>query len=225
MYSRPKPIVVTRGQSGDVCTDMTTADIRAMRSKVRILHAAREWWPVPALVALAALGQQVLLASRYDVGGHAAEHLGSASIPFMGAAVLAILLWATPLALRQVDVLICVVAWFSVTIVVMIGNLRVVDDLVEAGHSQTPTSSVPDVADHALANSSVWYGVAAALLVVASFRSRRHTGNRTAIGAVIATVFFTPWIIPGMGVVVLAIVRCVARHRERGALTSLAFRA
>jgi hypothetical protein len=170
---------------------------------------------VPALVALAVVGQQVLLASRYDVGGHAAEHLGSASIPFMGAAVLAILLWATPLARRQVDVLVCLIAWFGATIVVMIGNLRVVDDLVGAGYSQTPTSSVPDVADHALANSSVWYGVVAALLLVAAFRRRRHIGNRATIGAVIASVVFPPWIIPGIGVVVLAVVRCVAHHRER----------
>jgi hypothetical protein len=171
---------------------------------------------VPALVALAALTQQVVLASRYDVGGHAAEHLGSASLPFMGAAVLIILVWATPLALRQVDVLVSVVAWFTATMVVMVGNLRVVDDLVAAGYSQTPTSSVPDVADHALANSSVWYAVAAALLLVASFRWRRHIGNRATIGAVIATVLFPPWILPGMGVVVVAIVRCVARHREQG---------
>jgi hypothetical protein len=186
-----------------------------------LAHAAQQWWPVPALVATAVLAQRVLLTSRYDVGGHAAEHLATAAIPFIGAAVLAVLLWATPLAVRQVDVLVCVVAWFGATIVVMIGNLRVVDDLVGAGYAQTPTGSVPDVADHALANSSVWYGVAAAVLLVAAFRRRGHIGNRTTIGAVIASVIFPPWIIPGLGVVVLAIVRCVARGRERGAPTSL----
>jgi len=172
---------------------------------------------VPVLAALAAVAQEVLLTSRYDVGGHAAGHLGSASIPFMAAAVLTIVVWATPLAARQVDVLVSVVAWFSATVVVMVGNLRVVDDLVAAGYSHTPTSAVPDVADHALANSSVWYGVGAALLLVASFRWRRHIGNRTTTGAAIATVLVPPWIIPGAGVVVVAIARCVARHRERTA--------
>jgi hypothetical protein len=193
---------------------MATIEISAMGSQARFRRAVREWWPVPVFPALAVLAQQVLLVSRYDVGGHAAEHLGSASIPFLAAAVLAILAWATPLAARQIDVLMSLVLWFSATVVVMVGNLRVVDDLVAAGHSRTPTSAVPDVADHSLANSSVWYAVAAALVVVAAFRWRRHIGNRATIGAVVTTVAFPPWIIPGAGVGVVAIVRCVARHRE-----------
>ena len=85
----------------------------------------------------------------------------------------------------------------------MFGNLRVVDDLVAAGYSRTPTGSVPDVADHSLANSSVWYAEVAALLLVAAWRRRRHIGNRATTGAVIATVIIPPWIIPGAGVIVL----------------------
>jgi hypothetical protein len=173
----------------------------------------REWWPVPAFIAGALVAQQFLLSSRYDVGGHAGEHLGSASAPFMGAAVIAIILWATPGARRQIDVLVAAAAWFGTTVLVMAGNIRVIDDLVEAGYSHTPTSSVPDIADHALANSAPWYGVIAALVLVAVFRLRRHIGNRAAIGAAILSVIFPPWIIPGAGVVVLAIVRCVARRR------------
>ena len=134
----------------------------------------------------------------------------------MAATVVAILLWATPRARRQVDVLVAAAAWFSTTVLVTLGNLRVIEDLVAAGYSHTPTDSVPDVADHTLANSSIWYAVAAALVLVASFRWRRHIGNpRSAIGAAIATVLFPPWVIPGAGVIVLAIVRCVARRRER----------
>ena len=170
---------------------------------------------MPVFVVGALLAQRVLLSSRYDVGGHAAEHLASASAPFMAAAVLAILLWATPPARRQIDVLVAGAAWFTTTVVVMVGNLRVIDDLVAAGYSHTPTDSVPDVADHALANSSIWFAVVAALVLVASFRWRRHIGNRAAIGAAIVTVLFPPWIIPGAGVIVLTIVRCVARIRER----------
>ena len=133
----------------------------------------------------------------------------------MAAAVVAILLWATPRAHHQIDVLIAAAAWFGTTVLVMVGNLRVIDDLVAVGYSHTPTDSVPDVADHALANSSIWYAVVAALVLVASFRWRRHVGNRAAIGAAITSVLFPPWIIPGAGVIVLAIVRCVARNRER----------
>jgi hypothetical protein len=133
----------------------------------------------------------------------------------MAAAVVATLLWATPRSRRQIDVLAAAAGWFGTTVVVMVGNLRVVDDLVAAGYAHTPTNSVPDVADHALANASIWYAVVAALVVIASFRRRGHIGNRAAIGAAIVTIVFPPWIIPGAGVIVLAIVGCVARTRAR----------
>jgi hypothetical protein len=182
-----------------------------------LTRLAREFWPVPLFLAAAIVAQQVLFKSRYDVGGHAGEHLGGASAPFMAAAVLGILFWATPGARRQVDLLVAAAAWLGMTIVVMIGNLRVVDDLVAAGYSHTPTSTVPDVADHSLANSSVWYAVLAALALPLLLRRRGHVGDRAAIGAV-AAMIFPPWIIPGAGVVVLAIVRCVARARNRPSL-------
>lgn len=174
----------------------------------------RQWWPVPGFVACAIGAQQVLLTSRYDVGGHAAGHLASASAPFMSAAVVAILFWATPRARRQPAVVLAAVAWFAATLLVRVGNLRVVDDLVDAGYSHTATAAVPDIADHALANSSIWYAVAAALVVVLMFRWRRHIGNLATGGAIVAMVF-PPWIIPGAGMIVLTIVRCVARGRER----------
>lgn len=130
----------------------------------------------------------------------------------MAAALLAIIFWATPMARRQIDVLLAAAAWVAMTVVVMIGNLRVVDDLVATGHSYTPTSTVPDVADHSLANSSIWYGVAVALVLVIVLRRRRHLGDRATIGAIVVMIF-PPWLIPGAGIVVVAIVRGVARAR------------
>lgn len=172
-------------------------------------------WPVPALIIASVVAQAVFLTRRYDVGGHAGEHLGSASAPFMAAAVLGIVLWATPVARRQADVLAAGAAWLAATVVVMLGNLRVVDDLVAAGYSHTPTGQVPDVADHSLANSSVWYASAAALLFVAAWWRRGHIGNRGALGAAFATAIVPPWIIPGAGVIVLAIVGVVRRFRGK----------
>ena len=194
---------------------MRSIDLDVGHRTHRFTRTVRHWWPVPAFVAAALILQQVLLTSRYDVGGHAAEHLSGASAPFMAAALLAILFWATPPARRQVDALVAAGAWFGTTLLVMMGNLRVVDDLVSAGYSHTPTGSVPDVADHSLANSSVWYAVVAALVLVAVFRRRRHIGNRATIGAVVATLVIPPWIIPGAGAIVLTIVRVVLRGRER----------
>lgn len=86
---------------------MTNIDLDAGHRAARgFTHIVRDWWPVAACVAGALLLQQVLLSSRYAVGGHAPEHLGGASAPFMAAAVLSILFWATPRARRQADVLV-----------------------------------------------------------------------------------------------------------------------
>lgn len=192
---------------------MTSIELTAAGRVSRAAHFVRAWWPVPAIIATSLTAQQILLSSRYHVGGHAAGHLAGATAPFMAAAVLAILFWATPRARRQVDLIAIACTWFATTLLVMVGNLRVVDDLIAAGYSRTPTGSVPDVADHALANSSVWYAEVAALLLVAAWRRRRHIGNRATIGAVVATVIVPPWIIPGAGVIVLVIVRLVQRGR------------
>jgi hypothetical protein len=197
---------------------MTNIDLTTARRRSRFAHIVREWWPVPAFVAGAVLAQHVLLSSRYDVGGHAAEHLAGATAPFMAAAVLAILFWATPTPRHQIDLLVVAGVWLAATLLVMFGNLRVVDDLVAAGYSRTPTGSVPDVADHSLANSSVWYAAVAALLLVVAWRRRRHIGKRATIGAVVATVIIPPWIIPGAGVIVLAIVCLVKRGRAVGSV-------
>jgi hypothetical protein len=191
---------------------MTTIQICDVGVGRRIGRLVREWWPAPALIAGAVIAQELLLTSRYDVGGHAAGHLGSATAPFLAAAMLAVLFWATPGARRQVDVILAAAAWFAATVVVMVGNVRVVDDLVDSGYGHTPTSLVPDIADHSLANSSIWYALVAALILVASTRWRHHIGNVAAIGAS-AAMIFPPWIIPGAGVVVVTVVRCVARSK------------
>jgi hypothetical protein len=191
-------------------TILETAPLGRARRVGRVLH---QTWPIPVVVAAALIAQGVLLTSRYDVGGHAAEHLSGASVPFLAAAVVFSIFWATPRARRQPDVIVAACTWFATTLLVMVGNLRVVDDLVAGGYARTPTDSVPDIADHSLANSSIWYAVVAALLLIAVCSWRRHLGTRSTIGAVVATVIIPPWIIPGAGVVVLAIVRVVVHVR------------
>lgn len=212
---------VTRNGGPIVCRGVTAVEAsKTTKRRALFVRVVRDWWPLPMFIASSVVVQTRFM-SRYDVGGHAAGHLGGASAPFMAAAVIGILFWATPRALRQVDVVLAATAWFATTVVVMIGNLRVVDDLVEAGYGYTPTSTVPDIADHSLANSSIWYAVAAALVLVASFRWRRHIGNTATVGACFA-MLFPPWMIPGAGVLVLTVVRCVAHSRERrsGSITT-----
>lgn len=172
---------------------------------------------MPVILGLVIASQKAFFESRYDVAGHAAEHLASAGAPFFAAAMIGILLWATPSARRQAEVLAGAVAWFAATVVVLIGNVRVIDDLVAAGAGRVGTTDVPDVpdvADHGLANLSPWIGVVAALALTVALWRRRHVSNRVAGGAAVLNVLFPPWIIPGAGVVVLVVARCIARVKQ-----------
>jgi hypothetical protein len=173
---------------------------------------------VTVILAVAVIAQKAFFESRYDVAGHAAEHLGSAGAPFFAAALVGILLWATPSARRQADVLAGAVAWFAATVVVLIGNVRVIDDLLAAGVGKVSTADVPDVADHDLANLAPWIAVVAASLLTAALWRRGHVSNRVAGAAAVLNVLFPPWIIPGAGVVVLVVARCVARVKHPEAL-------
>ena len=194
---------------------MTSINIALGGPTARVVRTLRDWWPAPAFIAVSLVIQQFTLTARYDVGGHASGHLLGATAPFMAAPVLCILAWATPRARRQLDLLVGGLLWMAMTALVMAGNIRVVDDLIAAGYSHTPTDSVPDVADHSLANSSVWFAEGAALLLIVAWRRRGHIGNRAAIAAVVITLLVPPWIVPGAGVIVLAIARLTLRRQER----------
>jgi hypothetical protein len=177
----------------------------------------RTWWPMPALVAPSLIVQKLFFESRYDVSGHAAEHLSSASAPFAAVVAVAILLYATPPARRQLAVLLARAAWVLSNILVLIGNVRVIDALVRAGAGDVPTSQLVETADiaaaHDLANVAPWLGVLTALVLTGTLWYYGHLSRRVAIGAGVVSVIFPPWIAPGAGVYVALVARCIAHQR------------
>lgn len=181
-----------------------------------VIHV-RRWWPVPVLLAIALVVQKAFFESRYDVSGHAAEHLSSASVAFLAFALVAILLYVTPRGRRQPLVLVTSAAWLVSTVLVLVGNVRVVDALVRAGMGDTPTSQLveDDTLDsaHELANLAPWLGVLTALALTGVLWRYRHVSGRVAIGATVLSLIFPPWIFPGAGVLVLTIARCIAYQR------------
>ena len=176
------------------------------------------WWPVPVLIVMSVGAQKALLESKYEVAGHAAEHLSSATAPFAAAAVVGTLLLTTRGALRRPVVLAALVAWFVATILVMVGNIRVIDALVAAGEGRTPTTELSESTTvetaHGLANSAPWFGVVASLALIVAFWRYRYVSWRVALGAAVLSVIFPPWIIAGAGVLVITIARCIAYARE-----------
>jgi hypothetical protein len=182
-----------------------------------VIHV-RRWWPVPVLLAVSLFLQKVFFESRYDVSGHAAAHLSSATAVFSACALVAILFYVTPAARRQPLVLAASAAWLVSTVLVLVGNVRVVDALVRAGMGHTPDSQVVHAGDinssHDLANLAPLLGVVSALALTAALWRCRHVSGRVAIGAAVLNVIFPPWIMPGAGVLVLVIARCITYHRS-----------
>ena len=176
----------------------------------------RRWWPVLAAIVVS-VTVQILFLGRYDVSGHAAEHLGSAGAPFFASVVAVTVLATTPAARRQRLVVLALAAWVAATVFVLVGNVRVVDALVDAGMRDVPTSQlVPDEAiddAHGLANAAPWWGVAAAVALSVALWRYGHVSPKVAAAAGLVSVVFPPWIIPGAGVVVLVVARAIASER------------
>jgi hypothetical protein len=190
-----------------------------------LVSRLRRWWPVPAVLVGSLVVQKLLLESRYDVSGHAGEHLTSASAVFPAFALVAIVLYVTPPARRQPLVLATCAVWLACTVLVLVGNVRVVDALVDSGMADIPTSELvvgPKLdAAHDLANLAPWLAVVAAIALTAAMWRGGHISGRVAAGAVVLSVIVPPWIVPGAGVIVVTVASCIAfqrrsRELERG---------
>src|SRR5687768_2895790 len=122
------------------------------------MATARRWWPLPLAVLLSLLVQSAAYTGRYDVRGHAAEHVASGSFVFLATVVAGVLLWTTPAARRSPVVLAGLAVWLGAGAAIAVGNARVVDALVASGQARTPTGSLlesPAVSDaHWLANTA-----------------------------------------------------------------------
>jgi hypothetical protein len=182
------------------------------------MSIVRRWWPVPVLLAVSIFLQKLFVENRYDISGHAAEHLQGATVMFPGVVIVAILLYATPSARRQPLVLVPCAMWLLSTVLVFVGNIRVVDALVEAGLADTPTSQLVMTealeSAHGLADLAPWFGVVSALAVAGTLWRYGYISARVGAGAALLSVIFPPWIVPGAGMLVVTIARCIAFQRE-----------
>jgi hypothetical protein len=93
----------------------------------RVIEVIRSWWPVAAFL-VPVLVVQTVWSARYDVAGHAADHLQSATPVFPMAFLSAVLLWALPGRGRRDRVLwLLLAAAIASCLVVLAGNVRVID--------------------------------------------------------------------------------------------------
>lgn len=185
----------------------------------RVLGFLRTWWPVagflvPVLVA------QTLWSSRYDVVGHAADHLQSATPVFPMVFLSAVLVWALPGRGRRDLVLwLLLAAAIASCLVVLAGNVRVIDAIGDATWNDAQASQLGPTrpgfeSGHELAALGAWGAVVATMLVAGLLWRRGLASAKVAAAAAVVSLVFPYFIAPGAGVVVLVVSAAVARSRD-----------
>jgi hypothetical protein len=185
----------------------------------RVTGFLRSWWPVAAFL-LPVLVVQSLWSARYDVAGHAADHLQSATPVFPMVFLSAVLLWALPRRGRR-DLLLWLLVAVAITscLVVMAGNVRVIDAIGGETWSDTQASRLGPTrpgfeSGHELAEVGAWGAVLATMLVAGLLWLRRLASAKVAAAAAAVSFLFPHFIAPGAGVVVLAVSAVVAHSHD-----------
>jgi hypothetical protein len=185
----------------------------------RVIEFIRHWWPVAAFL-LPVLVVQTVWSARYDLAGHAADHLQSATPVFPMAFLSAVLLWALPGRGRRDPLLWLLLAVaIGSCLVVMAGNVRVIDAIGGATWSDTQASQLGPTrsgfeSGHDLAQLGAWGAVLATMLVAGLLWLRRLASAKVAAAAAAVSLVVPYFIAPGAGVVVLAVSAAVARARD-----------
>jgi hypothetical protein len=185
----------------------------------RILEFLRTWWPVAAFL-VPVLVVQTVWSARYDVAGHAADHLQSATPVFPMVFLSAVLLWALP-GRRRRDLLLWLLLGAAIVscLVVLAGNVRVIEAIDGATWSDTQASQLGPTrpgfeSGHDLAAFGAWGAVLATMLAAGLLWRRRLVSAKVAAAAVVVSLVVPYFIAPGAGMVVLAVSVAVARSRR-----------
>jgi hypothetical protein len=185
----------------------------------RVIEFARTWWPVAAFL-LPVLVVQSVWSARYDVTGHAADHLQSATPVFPMVFLSAVLLWALPGRGRRDPLLwLLLAAAIASCLVVMVGNVRVIDAIGGATWNDTQASQLGPTrpgfeSGHDLAELGAWGAVLATMLMAGLLWLRRLVSAKVAVAAAAVSLVFPHFIAPGAGIVVLAVSAAVAYSRD-----------
>lgn len=184
----------------------------------RSIAFIRHWWPVVAFL-LPVLVVQTIWSAQYDVAGHAADHLQSATPVFPMVFLSAVLLWVLPQRGRR-DLLLWLLTAAAIAscLVVLAGNVRVIDAIGDATWSDTQAGQLGPArpgfdSGHDLAQLGAWGAVLTTMLLAGLLWLRRLVSAKVAAAAVAVSLVVPSFIAPGAGVVVLVVAAAAARAR------------
>jgi hypothetical protein len=173
---------------------------------------------VPAFFAVAIVVQNIVMHGRTGPG-HAAGHLASATAVFPMTAVLAVIVWAAPRAWRRPELWLAAAVFVGGLLMSTVGNLRVVDSIGASNWTDDQASALGAArpgfeSGHDLVDSSFLFISAGAVALAVLLLVRRYVSLRAGLGSTVLSVLFPPWILPGAGVIVLAIALCLSSRRS-----------
>jgi hypothetical protein len=178
------------------------------------------WWPIPFFLVIAAMGK-LLLTQGYDAKGHAADHLSSANAIFPMLAVFAVIVWSSSGARRRPEIW-ALGGLLGITLsMVLIGNLEVVNAIggqtwTDAQADSLGPGRVGFASGHTLSEVGMWSTVAVTLMIAIVLLRRHLLTRRQAITASIVSIIFPPFLIPGAGLIVVAVALCWTRGAQLG---------
>jgi len=184
----------------------------------RLLEILRSWWPVAAFL-VPVLVAQALWSGRYEVAGHAADHLQSATPVFPMIFMSAVLLWALPGRGRRDRLLwLLLAAAIASCLVVLVGNVQVIEVIdgatwTDAQASQLGPARPGFESGHDLAQLGAWGAVLATMLAAGLLWQRRLVSAKVAAAAAAVSLLVPSFIAPGAGIVVLAVSAALAHAR------------
>jgi hypothetical protein len=173
------------------------------------------------------VASQVWWSRGYSPRGHAAEHLGSASLMFGLAFVLVAIVWGLPDRVRRRPTLWVLLALVAVAATLNAqGNIQVVDAIGDEDWSLADVDAFGPTRDgfeegHARAELGAVGGLIAAAVVIVWLGARRAVSARLCAGALVACVLFPYWLVPGFGLVVVAAFLVTRRLRRELSVPTL----
>jgi len=189
---------------------------------MKVHPVIRDWWPIVVAFAIVIIAQAIFQSNIVANGAHASDHLRSATAPFPTFLLLVVIMSASPAARRRV------VAWVFAgllsisSLVIMFGNLRVVNAIAGDSWSNEQANTFGSTrlgfeSGHSIVEFGELASAVTLLLLVLALRS--HGIIRTGPAVVATGLALLGLALPGLGVLpilalfVIAIEVCLQRVR------------